>query len=110
MSDKITCGCGRVYVYDHKKGHGRTKCNSCVVNHQRVAKKKKCVTYKGGKCQNCGYDKCMRALEFHHRDPEKKEFEIGWMMNKSWKSLKKELDKCDLLCSNCHAEVEDLAA
>jgi hypothetical protein len=67
--------------------------------------KKKLIEYKGGKCQSCGYDKdCPSAYDFHHRDPTKKDFTIS---KKSWsiERLKNEIDKCDLLCRNCHAEV-----
>lgn len=64
--------------------------------------------YKGECCQLCGYDRCTRALEFHHIEPEKKSFSIsGEGHTRSWDNLKEELDKCILLCSNCHREVED---
>lgn len=65
------------------------------------------VNYLGGKCMRCGYNKCYRALEFHHRDPSTKEFGIATGEGRSWKRLEPELKKCDLLCSNCHAEVEE---
>ena len=69
--------------------------------------KKKSVIYLGGKCMKCGYDRCIRALQFHHRSPEDKQFGIAQPTTKSWKRIKLELDKCDLLCANCHAEEED---
>lgn len=66
------------------------------------------ITYKGGKCQLCGYDKCEGALQFHHRNPEEKEFGLADInlndSNFSLKNLLTEVDKCDLLCANCHAE------
>jgi len=69
--------------------------------------KKEAVDYLGGKCSKCGYDKSLAALDFHHLDPSKKEDGIG---NLIWKNhsmnftkLKKELDKCVILCKNCHA-------
>ena len=70
--------------------------------------KQKCVEYKGGSCK-CGYNKCLAALEFHHRDPNEKDFSISSMMLTSvtpmpWELVSKELDKCDLLCTNCHRE------
>ncbi|WP_010676639.1 hypothetical protein [Bacillus timonensis] len=66
------------------------------------------IQYKGGKCLRCGYNRCIRALEFHHRDPSKKEFSISNKgLTRSWERIKKELDKCDLLCANCHREVEN---
>jgi hypothetical protein len=60
--------------------------------------------YKGGCCQICGYDKCVRALSFHHLDAFHKDFNIGGK-SKSWNTIQSELDKCILLCANCHAEV-----
>ena len=70
--------------------------------------KQKAVAYKGGGCEVCGYDRCLAALTFHHRDPDKKDFGISDLMSiLQWKNLKKELDKCALLCSNCHYEVHN---
>ena len=63
----------------------------------------------GGKCQRCGYDKCIDALQFHHRDMTVKKFEISaaiWGGVKyTKKELLEELKKCDLVCANCHAEI-----
>ena len=66
--------------------------------------KRQLVEYKGGKCQICGYDKCQEALEFHHLDPNEKSFQISGG-TKSFESLKPEVDKCVLLCANCHREL-----
>ena len=64
------------------------------------------IEYKGGKCIACGYNKCSRALDFHHIDPSTKEFGIAQKgYTRSWSRVKDELDKCMLLCSNCHREV-----
>jgi len=67
--------------------------------------KLKAVNYLGGKCAVCGYDSCIEALEFHHINPEEKEFAISGKFNISWEKLKSELDKCQLLCANCHREL-----
>ena len=66
------------------------------------------VEHKGNKCQRCGYDGCYSALEFHHRDPSKKSFGLSCreLSNRTWEACLIELDKCDLLCSNCHRETE----
>ena len=70
------------------------------------------VAYKGNKCARCGYDRCIEALEFHHTDPTKKDFGVsskGYTRN--WKRVQEELDKCVMLCANCHREVHaELAA
>jgi hypothetical protein len=68
--------------------------------------KLKLVQYKGGECSNCGYNKSVRALEFHHLDPNKKDFNISGS-SRSFEMLKKEVDKCILVCSNCHKEIHE---
>lgn len=59
------------------------------------------VLYKGGKCCECGFDG-IESLCFHHLDPSKKDFTISMKTCWSWKRIKTELDKCQLLCMNCH--------
>lgn len=63
----------------------------------------------GDMCCICGYNKCSNALEFHHLDPEEKEFSFGSARAniKSWGKLVIELRKCILVCSNCHREIHD---
>lgn len=89
-------------------GGNRSRCKKCAVisvDKRRKKIKVLSVEYKGGKCIICGYNKCIQALQFHHRDPLQKEFSISANGNtRSWDEIKKELDKCDLLCANCHAE------
>lgn len=63
----------------------------------------------GGGCKNCGYKKNISALEFHHRDPTKKKIvlDLKSLGNNSMKTILEELDKCDLLCANCHRELHN---
>lgn len=100
-----TCACGRNYLYDRRKGHTKQKCNSCNVNQRRFSIKERCLAYKGGKCERCGYSRCARALVFHHNDPKEKEWGIGGNHSRKWSDIVRELDKCQLLCANCHMEV-----
>lgn len=72
----------------------------------RKDKKLKLVEYKGGCCQNCGYKKSIGALEFHHINPDDKDFTISGK-SYSFERLKKEVDKCVLVCSNCHIEIHE---
>ena len=66
----------------------------------------KAIAYKGGRCQICGYDRCIEALEFHHLNGSKKEFGISYKgITRSWEKIKNELDKCILVCANCHREI-----
>ena len=76
-----------------------------AVTIKRRAIKKALLNYAGGKCQRCGYDKCARALEFHHLDPNEKDFGISTSLSRDIDALKAEADKCILLCANCHAEL-----
>ena len=63
------------------------------------------VEYKGGRCQVCGYERCIEALEFHHLDPTQKDFGISHRgYTRSWEKVKEEINKCILLCANCHRE------
>lgn len=76
---------------------------SCKITDWRRDTKRRAVTYKGGKCNRCGYDRCAGALIFHH--PGDKSFGISKKgIIRSWTKLTVELDKCELLCLNCHAE------
>lgn len=60
----------------------------------------------GGKCQECGYNKNIAALEFHHINPDEKEFQLD-MRNTSIEKLRIEAAKCKLLCANCHRELHN---
>jgi hypothetical protein len=72
---------------------------------QRRKNKRQAVEYKGGCCSKCGYDKCVGAMIFHHPDPSQKDFGIAeGCTSKSFNNIKVELDKCIMLCANCHAE------
>lgn len=57
-----------------------------------------------GGCVKCGYNEHIEVLEFHHRDPFLKEFEISKVRNSAvgFDRLKAEMDKCDVICPNCH--------
>ena len=102
----ICTRCDRSFIYNRKNGHRKSLCNGCAVTIYRQRRKQKCIEYKGGKCQTCGYNNCAAALQFHHRDPNEKDFGLSHKgMPYSWEKTKKELDKCDLLCANCHFEL-----
>lgn len=77
--------------------------NKKAVVSFRQRLKKKAVEYMGGCCSKCNYNKCLAALHFHHLDPDEKDFQIS-SKSISWEKLVVELNKCVLLCANCHAE------
>lgn len=108
--------CGQNFIIKDY-GYTRKYCYECspsyiedrgaTITAIRHAIKKQLVKYKGGKCEKCGYDKCIAALQFHHINPEEKDFELSIKYNNGQNnldSLYKEADKCQLLCANCHAE------
>jgi hypothetical protein len=89
--------------------NGATYCKYCQSAESSMRKynfTQQCVDYKGGECEICGYNESIGALEFHHKDRSKKDFEIGKLTSKTFSDIvKKELDKCMLLCKNCHGEI-----
>ena len=75
------------------------------VKSYRLRLKQRAVYVLGGKCQCCGYDKCIQALDFHHVNPEEKEYNFNENANRSWDHTKEEIKKCLLVCANCHREI-----
>lgn len=67
--------------------------------------KEKAIQYKGGSCQKCGYNSHYSAFQFHHDTPYEKEVSWTKLRLRSWDKIVRELDKCTLLCANCHAVV-----
>tara|TARA_Y100000310_G_scaffold344334_1_gene456507 strand:- start:527 stop:934 length:408 start_codon:yes stop_codon:yes gene_type:complete len=75
-------------------------------NGRKKQIRKMLVEENGGKCCLCGYDKYTQVLDFHHLEPDKKEFELGVRdCCRSIKKIRDEAKKCVLLCANCHREV-----
>lgn len=94
-------------TYFALRTEGRYRCKKCAVQavHKRRRKiKTMAVDYHGRECNRCGIiSDCNALYEFHHKDPSIKEFGIsknGHTM--SWEKCKKELDKCIMVCANCH--------
>jgi len=114
--------CNRHGEVEHKLEYRKTgyryRCCKCLesyssthierIDEYRKENKIKSIEYLGGKCSICGYDKCKQALEFHHVDATKKEFSICDGRTRSFEKIKIELDKCILLCSNCHRELHNI--
>ena len=91
------------------RGYYRCKhCRTAAVARRRRKVKTILVEEAGGACCICGYSRNMRALHFHHLDPSQKRHEINAKgIAIALEKLRAEARKCVLLCSNCHAEVED---
>jgi len=98
LCDNSLKGQQRKYCSSKCKGK-----NNVVLYRKRL--KQRAVDYKGGSCNLCGYNRCVEALQFHHRDPDQKDFGIAKSGRcHTWEKVQEELDKCDMLCANCHAE------
>lgn len=86
-TSKLICKkCWNRRTYDYKK---------------KITKELKLA--RGGACEKCGYNNTLLALQWHHRDPSKKDPKYTRQMAR--KKYEEEIAKCDLLCSNCHVEV-----
>ena len=96
-----------------KKKETRTYADRAEYMRMAVKRRRKNLremarTSKGNKCIICGYNKCQRALNFHHIDPSKKEFDLSSRgLTRSWEKIKNEIEKCVLVCANCHAEIHE---
>lgn len=67
--------------------------------------KQQAIDYKGGCCESCGFNMHPAALQFHHTDPLTKDVSWDKLRLRAWNKIQTELDKCQLLCANCHAIV-----
>ncbi len=111
VDDYICTSCNTQLTKDDfymKESLRHTYCKNCfnkqVIERQRKIKQD-AVDYKGGKCSNCGYNKYLGALQFHHLDPSVKDPQWNnFKCRKFDDAFKLELDKCALLCANCHSE------
>ena len=96
-------------LYKAGKDSTRWRCLKCqteATQKRRDKVKYMAVAYKGGKCQCCGYNKYIGALEFHHVDPAQKDFGVSSQgYTHSWDRVKQEINKCVLVCANCHREI-----
>lgn len=73
---------------------------------RRIEHKKRAVALLGGRCEICGYNRCIKALDFHHKDPNEKHAEVSHTCQvASWEKVEAEVRKCTLLCANCHREL-----
>lgn len=85
--------------------YGCKKCNYEFLDNARRRYKHLLIEYKGSICEKCGKKFRDEVFDFHHVNPKEKEFGIGSFKVLNLEKLKKEADKCMLLCSNCHREL-----
>jgi transposase len=111
VQERFEARCARhgrtTFVVRRDGGTACLRCRAERVTARRRRLKEILVEEAGGACVICGYDRCLAALEFHHRDPASKRFGLGQRgLTRSLEQLRDEASKCVLLCSNCHVEVE----
>ena len=109
--EKVCPKCGNTFVIKGS-AFSRRYCYNCIPEigntgaANRKIIKKWAVEYKGGKCCKCGYDKCLDALDLHHLNPAEKDFNLSDRnLSLDWVEITPELDKCILVCANCHREI-----
>ena len=76
-----------------------------ILEKQRAKKRERklqAIEYLGGVCKKCGGEFHPAVYEFHHRNPAEKDRDPSKLLQLKWEKVTEELDKCDLLCANCH--------
>jgi len=89
-----------------EKQKERRKRDADIQKEKRYSLKRELIDMKGGKCIACGYDRYIGALDFHHLNENEKIYNVGTLIS-GGSRLKAivEIQKCILLCSNCHREL-----
>ena len=88
---------------DQKKYYDRTRDVRVAYQKQkRTERKQWAINYLGGVCKHCGGTFHHSVYDFHHVDPTQKDYSLGQLISSKVTKLKEELDKCILLCANCH--------
>jgi len=81
-------------------------CKECFNSYcveRWIETKKKAIEYLGKSCVRCRTEYEYPAMQFHHRNPMEKDVSWNKLRLRSWDKIRMELDKCDLVCSNCHS-------
>lgn len=108
--ETIKNGSSRIYCFECSPSYEKNNniSRGSTITAIRIALKKRLVQIKGGKCEICGYNKNIKALQFHHLNPQEKEFNLGYYTGSNNINIEKaliEVEKCQLVCANCHAEI-----
>jgi hypothetical protein len=96
------------YERKDRKSGVQSMCKSCFSTYcsdRWISKKIMAIKYKGSKCNDCelSYPNYPYVIfDFHHLNPKEKDFDWSKLKLRGESKIKFELDKCVLLCSNCH--------
>jgi predicted nucleic acid-binding Zn ribbon protein len=115
MSNKsncIVCGStlhGKQTMFCSQTCKNRHHQSYAAQKDRGLARKLELVRAAGGRCSVCGYNRNLAALAFHHSDSDEKDFKLDMraLSNRTLKSVLTELEKCILVCQNCHAELHN---
>lgn len=92
--------------YKSKYQRNSNLCKECTkrfIKERKLFLKLKAIEFKGGKCLKCGYNN-PASLDFHHLHNKKSDLSLLWSRCAKWERIKEEIEKCELLCANCHRE------
>lgn len=99
--------CPKENFYRYRNNAPHQWCKGCVRQKAVVSQhrfKLEAIAYKGGVCVDCERMPHPAAMTFHHLDPSQKNYQLSAAREKTLsEAVKRELDKCVLLCRNCHA-------
>ena len=96
-------------AYRQKNKERHRQSTRDVKNKRRKENKIRAINYLGGECERCGLTSPYYSVfDFHHRDPNEKEADPGSLMHRSWETIFKEINKCILLCANCHRIIHEM--
>jgi len=84
--------------YANKESWNETTRRNKKLQRERINELKNLLS-----CLKCGENR-NHLLDFHHVDPNQKDFQISQGERYGWKRIKEEIDKCIVLCSNCHRD------
>lgn len=90
---------------EEKRRYGYISCSRECENQIRINNRTQALEYLGGRCKRCGSDENTSTLQFHHLDPCDKRYSICRGLHKGFNFIQSELNKCILLCLNCHETI-----